>query len=324
MTHRGATAKDKKQDIMKGTTKGYVLGAVAAISYGTNPLFAVPLYEMGLTVGSVLFYRYVVATILLGVVMLKRGYSFRLTTRQIPLMFLQGVLFALSSVGLFEAYNYMDVGLASTMLFVEPVIIALILWIFYRQRISLTTCIASAVSVAGVVCLANPGPGAHVTGTGVLLVVLSALSYSIYMVLINKTSLRSLAGPTLTFYSLLFGITVFMVQLGGLTRLQGVPVSPLGVACMTGISVFPTIVSILTVAVAVQLIGSVPVSILGALEPVTGVVVGVFVFGETLTLKAGAGIVLILASVFILVSSPRKLFSHGKAMFHHIRLSRGR
>lgn len=120
---------------MKGTTKGYILGAVAAISYGTNPLFAVPLYEMGLTVGSVLFYRYVLATLILGLVMLKRGDSFRLAPRQIPLMFIQGVLFALSSVGLFEAYNYMDVGLASTMLFVEPVIIALILWIFYLSLI---------------------------------------------------------------------------------------------------------------------------------------------------------------------------------------------
>ena len=82
--------------------------------------------------------------------------------------------------------------------------------------------------------------------------------------------------------------------------------------------------AILTVAVAVQLIGSVPVSILGALEPVTGVVIGVFVFSELLTLKAVAGIVLILAAVFVLVSSPTKLFSHGKAMFRHIRLSRGR
>ena len=309
---------------MKGTTKGYILGAVAAISYGTNPLFAVPLYEMGLSVGSVLFYRYVLATLILGLVMLKRGDSFRLAPRQIPLMFIQGVLFALSSVGLFEAYNYMDVGLASTMLFVEPVIIALILWIFYRQRISLATFIAILISIAGVVCLANPGPGAHVTGIGMVLVVLSALSYSIYMVLINKTSLRSLAGPTLTFYSLLFGITVFIVQLKGLSQLQGVPANPLGLACMAGISVFPTIVSILTVAVAVQLIGSVPVSILGALEPVTGVVIGVFVFSELLTLKAVAGIVLILAAVFVLVSSPTKLFSHGKAMFRHIRLSRGR
>ena len=306
---------------MRPTTKGYILGAVAAVSYGTNPLFAVPLYELGLSVGSVLFYRYVVATLLLGLVMWQRGYSFRLAPRQIPLMFLQGVLFALSSVGLFEAYKYMDVGIASTMLFVEPVLIALILWLFYRQKISLSTALAILISLGGVVLLANPGPGANVSTRGVTLVILSALSYALYMIFINKTSLQQLSGPTLTFYSLLFGITVMVVKVGWLTELQPIPMTPMGLVCATGLSVFPTIVSILTVAVAVQLIGSVPVSILGALEPVTGVLVGVLIFGEILTFKAVLGIVLILAAVFVLVSHPRKLIKNGKAMFHHFRLS---
>lgn len=310
---------------MRGTTKGYILGAVAAVSYGTNPLFAVPLYRIGLTVGSVLFYRYVFAVILLGIVMLKRGDSFRLSTRQIPLMFLQGVLFALSSVCLFESYNYMDVGIASTMLFIEPVIIALILWIFYRQRISLSTASAIAISLTGMVLLANPGSyGSNVSALGVALVMLSATSYAIYMVLINKSSLQHLAGPTLTFYSLLFGITVLVVKVGWLTELQPVPLNAIAICSTIGLSVLPTIVSILTVAVAVQLIGSVPVSILGALEPVTGVIVGVFVFGEMLTLKAMIGIVLILTAVIVLVSSPQRILKNGKAMLHHLRMSGGR
>ena len=179
-----------------------------------------------------LFYRYVVATLLLGLVMWQRGYSFRLAPRQIPLMFLQGVLFALSSVGLFEAYKYMDVGIASTMLFVEPVLIALILWIFYRQKISLSTALAILISLGGVVLLANPGPGANVSTRGVTLVILSALSYALYMIFINKTSLQHLSGPTLTFYSLLFGITVMVVKVGWLTELQSIPMTPMGLLCV--------------------------------------------------------------------------------------------
>ncbi len=98
---------------MTRTTKGYILGAVAAVSYGTNPLFAVPLYELGMGVSSVLFYRYLFATIILGTIMLIRGDSFRLARRDLPLMVLLGIFFAMSSVLLFEAYRYMDVGLAS-------------------------------------------------------------------------------------------------------------------------------------------------------------------------------------------------------------------
>ena len=290
---------------MKSLTKGYLCGAVAAVSYGTNPLFAVPLYEQGLSVGSVLFYRYVLATLILGLVMVYRRSSFAVTRRQAMLLVLEGVLFGMSSVGLFESYRYMDVGIASTMLFVEPVMIAVLLWVFWRERVSLRTIAAIAVSLVGVVFLANPGEGANVSAIGVTLVLLSSLSYALYMILINKTSLERLPGVTLTFWSLLFGNLVMIAKVGFFTELQPIPANALAIGSALGLSIFPTIVSILTVAVAVQLVGSVPTAILGALEPVTGVAVGVLVFGEVMTLRVAAGIVLILVAVTVLVTGKR-------------------
>lgn len=286
---------------MTQTTKGYILGAIAAVSYGTNPLFAVPLYGLGLDVSSVLFYRYTFATLILGAIMLIRGESFRLTPRETGMMAILGILFALSSVLLFEAYRYMDVGLASTLLFVEPVFIALILWIFYRERISLWTIISIAICLAGVIFLCNPGPGAHVTAIGVILVIVSSLSYALYMVIINKTRIGKLHGSTITFYSLLFGMTVFAARTDFFTQVQPVPPGALSWACVLGLSVVPTIVSLMTVAVSIKYIGSVPVSILGALEPITGVLFGVILFGEVLTVRASVGIVLIICAVMTLV-----------------------
>ena len=290
---------------MKSVTKGYLLGVVAAVSYGTNPLFAVPLYEAGLSVGSVLFYRYIIATLILGLVMVYKRASFSVSRRQAMLLVAEGILFGLSSVGLFEAYRYMDVGIASTMLFVEPVMIALLLWVFWRERISMRSVVSIAVSLAGVAFLCNPGEGANVSTVGVVLVMASALSYGLYMILINKTSLRRLSGLTLTFWSLLFGNLVMIAKVGFFTQLQPIPSDTLSIGCALGLSIFPTIVSILTVAVAVRMIGSVAVSILGALEPVTGVAIGVLVFGEVMTLRVAAGCVLILAAVTVLVTGKR-------------------
>ncbi|WP_297064176.1 EamA family transporter [uncultured Duncaniella sp.] len=291
---------------MTKNTKGYILGAVAAVSYGTNPLFAVPLYEMGMDVSSVLFYRYIFATMILGVIMWMRGDSFRLERRDLPLMVILGIFFAMSSVLLFEAYNYMDVGLASTLLFVEPVFIALILWFFYREKISLWTIISIAICLAGVVFLCNPGEGAHVTATGVTLVVFSALSYGLYMVLINKSRIRRLSGSTLTFYSLLFGMIVFAARTDFFTAVQPVPSGWLPWGCIIGISVVPTIISLMTVAISIQCIGSVPVAILGALEPITGIMFGVLLFGEVLTVRAIIGIFLIICAVMTLVLTKGK------------------
>ena len=134
----------------------------------------------------------------------------------------------------------------------------------------------------------------------------ASLSYGLYMILINKTSLSRLSGLTLTFWSLLFGNIVMIAKVGFFTQLQPVPADALSIGCALGLSIFPTIVSILTVALAVQIIGSVPVSILGALEPVTGVAVGVLVFGEVMTLRVAAGVVLILVAATVLVTGKRK------------------
>ncbi|MDE6813320.1 MAG: DMT family transporter [Duncaniella sp.] len=286
---------------MTRTTKGYILGAVAAVSYGTNPLFAVPLYEAGMGVASVLFYRYIFAAMILGAIMLMRGESLRLARRDIPLMMMLGILFALSSVLLFESYNYMDVGLVSTLLFVEPVFIALILWIFCHERISMWTIISILICLAGVIFLCNPGPGANVTATGIILVILSSLAYALYMVIINKSRIGSLHGSTITFYSLLFGMIVFAFRTDCFTAVQPIPSGLIPWACIIGISIIPTIVSLMTVAVSIQYIGSVAVSILGALEPITGVMFGVLLFGEILTVRASIGIILIICAVMTLV-----------------------
>ena len=295
---------------MTNNTKGYILGAVAAISYGTNPLFALPLYELGMGVPSVLFYRYAFATLILGAIMLIRNYSFRLKFQEIPMMIGLGVLFAMSSALLFEAYRYMDVGLASTLLFIEPLFIALMLWVFFKQRISMMTVISIALCLSGVAFLCNPGEGARVTATGVILVMLSALSYGIYMVMINKSRLQRLPGPTLTFYSLLFGIIVFVIQLDGGVELQAIPDEPIAWLCIAGISIVPTIISLMTVAISIHYVGSVAVSILGALEPITGLIFGVALFGEILTVRAAIGVVLIIGAVMVLVlANPIKHFS---------------
>ena len=52
---------------MDKNTKGFTLGALAAVSYGTNPLFALPLYAKGIGVNSVLFYRYIFAVFIYGI-----------------------------------------------------------------------------------------------------------------------------------------------------------------------------------------------------------------------------------------------------------------
>ena len=124
---------------MNAKTKGYILGAVAAATYGMNPLFALPLYENGMDTDSVLLFRYLFALPLLGVMLKARGRDFRLQRREILPLIVLGLLVAVSSLTLFQSYHYMDAGIASTLLFVYPILVALIMAVAFKEKVTLQT-----------------------------------------------------------------------------------------------------------------------------------------------------------------------------------------
>ena len=120
-------------------TKGFILGAIAAASYGMNPLFTLPLYSAGMSVDTVLFYRYSLAVIVLGIMMKFQKQSFAIKRVDVLPLCIMGLLFAFSSLFLFMSYNYMDAGIASTILFVYPVMVTVIMGAFFKEKISAIT-----------------------------------------------------------------------------------------------------------------------------------------------------------------------------------------
>ena len=235
-------------------TRGYVLGAVAAASYGLNPLFALPLYGAGLGPDSVLFYRYLLAVVMLGSLMIFRRQSFALTRRDILPLAVMGLLFSFSSLCLFASYNYMDAGIASTILFLYPVMVAVIMSACFGERVTASTVLSILLALGGIALLYKGGDGATLSLAGVALVFFSSLCYAVYIVGVNRSSLRDLSTEKLTFYSLLFGLSVYLVRLRGVAGLQMIP-SPLLWINAVSLALFPTIVSLVTMAGAIRRIG---------------------------------------------------------------------
>ena len=282
-------------------SRGYVLGAIAAASYGLNPLFALPLYGAGLGVDSVLFYRYVLAVVMLGALMLFRRQSFALRRRDVLPLAAMGVLFSVSSLLLFESYNLMDAGIASTILFVYPVMVAVIMAMFFREKLTPVTVGSIVLALTGIGLLYKGGDGGPLNMTGIILVMLSALSYAIYMVGVKQSALKNLPGMRLTFYILLFGLAVYVIRLKFGLELQVIP-SWKGWGNVVALAFLPTVVSLLCTTLAIRYIGATPAAILGALEPVTAVFFGVMVFGEQLTFRLAIGIVMIIISVSLIIA----------------------
>ena len=285
---------------MKVKAKVYILGAIAAATYGMNPLFALPLYKTGMDPDSVLFFRYLFAIPLLGIMIKARGRNFKLKRKQILPLIIMGLLISISSLALFQSYNYMEAGIASTLLFVYPIMVALIMSFFFKEKLTIQTVLCILLALAGIGLLYKGGDGATLSLVGIGLVMASSLSYAIYIVGVNQSVLKDVATLKLTFYVLLFGLTLFLVRVDFGVHLFIVDKWYLW-GNLLALAVFPTAISFLCTTRAVQYIGSTPTAILGALEPVTAVFFGVTIFGESLTPRLIGGILMIILAVTLII-----------------------
>lgn len=290
-----------KFNFMNVKAKGYILGAVAAATYGMNPLFALPLYKAGMNPDSVLFFRYLFAIPVLGMMIVARGRSFKLKRKEVLPLIIMGLLVALSSLALFQSYNYMDVGIASTLLFVYPILVALIMWIAFKEKLTLPTVLCILLALGGIGLLYKSGDGSTLNLTGIILVMISVLSYAIYIVGVNQSTLKNLATLSLTFYVLLFGLVLFLVRVDFGQSLRVAETWYLW-GNLIALAIFPTAISFLCTTQAIQYIGSTPTAILGALEPLTAVFFGVVVFGESLTLRLSCGMLMIILAVTLIIA----------------------
>lgn len=284
---------------------GYLAGIVSGITYGMNPLFGVPVINKGLDVNSLLFYRYGVATLLMLAFMLVAKKQIRISWKQFGLMAILGVLFTGCIITLFEAYKYIPSGIATSILYVYPIMVAVIMMLF-GQFPSWQTWVSIFAGVAGAVLLSMKGGGGFIDWKGILLVVASGLCYTLFIVMVNLSKqVKAIPNLTLTFYCFFIGSLMLLALSGFGLRLNPVPdaVSWLNVL---GLAVLPTAVATITLAASTKAMGATKTSVLGILEPLTAIVIGTLVFKEAFTFNVAVGVALILFAILFMILTEKK------------------
>ena len=285
--------------------KGFLYGIVASSTFGLLPLFTLPVMGEGLTTFSILSYRMLFASILVAVLMLIGRVSFATNLKELRWFAVLGFLYYGSAALLFQAYGGMASGLATTLHFMYPVSVTVIMALVYKQRPSVVTICAIILSLVGValLCLRESSTGVS-SLLSVFLVLLSGVCYAVYLVLVSTVKrINQQNSQKLTFYVLMFSGAFFMLstlQGGGL---QIIPSASAGINLLL-MATLPTLLSNLALVRSVKNIGSTLTSVLGAMEPLTAIIVGILVFDESLRGLMIVGIILILVSVSLIVLSP--------------------
>lgn len=292
---------------MSLSAKGYVYAMLSAVAYGTNPIFALPLYHDGMDVNTVLLLRYAIgALVLFLMIALHNRRSLLIGLKDLGGLAVMGVLMVLSSITLFASYDYLSAGIASTLLFFYPVMVSLIMALVYKERLGWRKIFCLIMAFAGVAILSKGDDGTGISWWGFLLVMLSSLSYSLYLVYINRGPMKHLSSSVVTFYVLLVGL-LFLLASSFLSGSICLPHHGWSWLNILGLGILPTVVSLWCTSQAISLIGSTQTAIFGAMEPVTAVVLGILILGETLTLMPAIGMVLIFVSVTLLVMQKSKI-----------------
>ena len=282
---------------MKDIVKGYLCAFISAFTYGLIPLFMIPIKKAeAFSVDATLFYRFLIASGSILIFLFYQKERLRINFREGMIMSILGLLYALSAEFLFLAYDYLSPGIASTIFFSYPIIVALVLVLFYKEKITIPTILSLLLVIVGVGVLSIK-EGEAFNYMGLAISVFGALVYALYILVVNKVRIEA-SGVKISFYSMLFSALYFLVKT--ILFSESIAIPSLSFAGnLTLFAIITTALSLVTLVYAVRYIGSTPTAIMGAFEPIVAVLISIGLFGEALTSSLVIGGVVIIAGVLI-------------------------
>lgn len=278
---------------------GIIYALLSSAAFGFMPIFAKIIYNNGSNTLTVISLRFLLAALMLYIYFLFAKVDFRVNKAQFTILALIGLIgYTSTGLTLFYSYNYITVGLATTMHFVYPAIVIILNYFIYRESFTKNKVIALLVSITGVYILIGvKAEGLHIGG--VILAIASGFCYAACVMGMNNKEIKKLSNLVTVFYFSLFaGVSLIIF-----TLLSGKFIFPVNIETTTsiiGISFISTIVSIGLFVKALKIIGASSTSILGTFEPIVSIIMGIILFKEKLTITLIIGTILILTSVVIL------------------------
>lgn len=289
---------------------GFFYAAISSASFGFSPLFSIALLAAGLSNFDVLSYRWMVAGVVLLVYALIQKKRLLLDSfEEAWKIVVLSILRAITSVTLLIGYANISSGIATTINFMYPVIVAICMMLFFGEKKSTIDIGAILVSIFGIYLLAS-GDSIVVEGgdtkLGLTCSIISAFSFAAYYILMKLLKADKIEVVKFTTWIMMLSAFYFFVC--ALIFEGKFPVVRDGMSWLNilGLGLWATMVSNITGVKAIRRIGPTHTSILGALQPVTALVLGVLFLGEHLYVRSMIGISLILVAVSIIVIHQKK------------------
>lgn len=283
---------------------GIIFAVVASVIFGLIPLFSVPLLKAGLPVSNVVCYRFGFSTIAMALVMAVRRIPLKVTWREYDALLMLSFFYAMTALLLTASYQYIPTGIATTIHFLYPVWVTLLTIVLFKEKVSKPTIVAMVCAIGGVAMLSLSGTEAqNISGKGLAIVLGTVVAYGSYLACLPKTAVKSMDGLKVTFWLMLNCTLIFAINIiaqDGISGFHAVPNGHCWINLLL-VSLLPTLVSNLTLIQAIRRIGATATSVMGSLEPLTAVIIGLLVFHEHCTPMQALGIFMVIGAVAMLI-----------------------
>lgn len=291
-------------NITREKRRGMICAIISAIAFGCMPIFATNAHKSGADTIMVVFARHALTTLFILSILLIRKIDFKVDRKMMYRLIFCGVVGNTGiAITLFLSYQYISIGLATILHFIYPVVVTVLSFTVFKEKLGVKKIVALILSIIGVYILIG-FTAIKLDILGVLLALASGVLYSIYIVQVGHTKLVELDSFVLVFYvSAISAVSTFIY--GSMTNELHFTLNYDFIFNIIGV-VLVSMVGLVTIAYAIKVIGPTNASIMSTLEPITSIILGVLVFTEPLTLNIVLGSLFILLSVYFVVKEEKE------------------
>ena len=291
---------------MTKQTRGIINGIVSGVSFGLIPLFSIPVIAAGMGNVSILVYRFLFGSIAMLGMLLLRKTDMRISISELLRIIILSAFYIGTALATLECYHYLSSGIATALVYTDPIWCAIIGLLFLGDKFSLKQTSSIILATVGVMMMTGVfTEDGTFSALGLFWGLMSGLSYALYLIFVPRLNLKRIPSLKLTFYVFFIGmilLAAYNITTEG--RIETVPDTECWINIIL-LGLIPTALSNICVTMSLRLIDSTFVAILGAFEPLTAMVIGILVLGDPWSLLSLSGAALILLAVAILTILPK-------------------
>lgn len=278
--------------------RGIILTVLAALIYGFTPILCFYTYNMGNNSFTLTFFRNFFCVFVLFIIMQVKKIDFKLTWNEFKNIFMVAFVgMVITTLLLYSSYNYIGVSTATTLHFLYPVFVMLICRFYYKDIIQNNQKLALMLSFVGILFFIDLNELNYING--VIMALLSGITYAVYLVLIEKTKLSYMNSFKLSFYlTLTVSIILFLINLKVKQLILKQPIESF--ILMLVVALLASFLAVIFLKEGIKSIGSNKASVYCLFEPISSVFFEAILINESLTFNKLMGCGFIIGGMYYL------------------------